>query len=342
MAENSYEIYQLKNNKVGHDLLFMNTDYLKKKGQKVNSENYDLIYNAPLDTKETLDSIYEKFNLRHPADFRGHSLSVSDVIVFHKDGKDTAYFVDSFGFTEVPEFLQTQILQNVITMASDKITVNQHIGTWYPIDMQEIDGRTYFLLEHETYGSDVAGVIVDEKGVLYAQEIFDGFTPEVIEQIQLAAAPIDVMPDPSVSVDDMVAYGYSYMGMVPLKADAAEGLYKEGNMLLYALHPDGTESAIGNEKQFQRHKQNGGLFAVDKQDWMKYLENGEYLRTAEMSTEQNYNMINGRRNNIEQPKKVNKTKEKESLLGRLKEKQELLLVSRKKDAQEKSSERDIT
>lgn len=256
--------------------------------------------------------------------------------------KDTAYYVDSFGFTEVPEFLQTQILRNVITMASDKITVNQHIGTWYPIDMQEIDGRTYFLLEHETYGSDAAGVIVDEKGVLYAQEIFDGFTPEVIEQIQLAAAPVEVMPDPSVSVDDMVEYGYSYMGMVPLKADAAEGLHMEGNMLLYALHPDGTESVIGNEKQFQRHKQNGGLFAVDKQDWMKYLENGEYLRTAEMSTEQNFNMIDGRRNNMEQPKKVNKTKEKESLLGRLKEKQELLLVSRKKDAQEKSSERDIT
>ena len=178
--------------------------------------------------------------------------------------------------------------------------------------------------------------------MLYAQEIFDGFTPEVIEQIQLAAAPIEVMPDSSVSVDDMVEYGYSYMGMVPLKADAAEGLNKEGNMLLYALHPDGTESVIGNEKQFQRHKQNGGLFAVDKQDWMKYLENGEYLRTAETSTEQNYNMIDGRRNNMEQPKKVNKTKEKESLLGRLKEKQELLLVSRKKDAQEKSNERDIT
>ena len=75
---------------------------------------------------------------------------------------------------------------------------------------------------------------------------------------------------------------------------------------------------------------------------MKYLENGEYLRTAEMSTEQNFNMIDGRRNNMERPKKVNKPKEKESLLGRLKEKQELLLVSRKKDAQEKSNERDIT
>jgi hypothetical protein len=61
-----------------------------------------------------------------------------------------------------------------------------------------------------------------------------------------------------------------------------------------------------------------------------------------MSTEQNYNMIDGRRNNIEPPKKVKSKNEKESLLGRLKEKQELLMVSRKKDAQEKSSERDIT
>lgn len=342
MAENSYEIYQLKRNEHTRRFSFEGTDYLKKIGEKVNRDHYDMVYHAPLDTKETLDSIYEKFNLRHPADFRGHSLSVSDVIVFHKDGKDTAYFVDSFGFTEVPEFLQTQLLQNTITMASDKITVNQHIGTWYPIDMQEIDGKTYFLLEHETYGSDVAGVIVDDKGVLYAQEIFDGFTPEIIEQIRIAAAQIEVMPDPSVSVDDMIAYGYSYMGMVPLNADAAEGLHKEGNMLLYALHPDGTESVIGNEKQFQRHKENGGLFGVDKQDWMKYLENGEYLRTTEMTTEQNYNMIDGRRNNMEQPKKVKDKNEKESLLGRLKEKQELLMVSRKKDAQEKSNERDIT
>lgn len=136
-----------------------------------------MIYHAPLDPKDTLDSIYEKFNYYHPADFRGHSLSVSDVIVFRKDGKDTAYFVDRFGFAEVPEFLQVQIMENIITMASDKITVNQHFGTWYPIDMQEIDGRTYFLLEHETYGSEVAKVIVDEKRVLYAQEVFNGFYP---------------------------------------------------------------------------------------------------------------------------------------------------------------------
>ena len=227
-------------------------------------------------------------------------------------------------------------------MASEKITVNQHIGTWYPIDMQEIDGRTYFLLEHETYGSDVAGVIIDEKGALYAQEIFDGFTPEVVEQIRLAAARVEVMPDPNVSVDDMLAYGYSYRGMLPLNADAAKAHWEEAKLMLYALHPDGTESLIDNGKQFERHIENGGLFGIEKEDWMKYLENGEYLRTAEISSEQNYNMIDGRRNNMEAPKAEKPDKEKESLLGRLKEKQAQLLVSRKKDAQEKSNERDLT
>ena len=89
MAENSYENYQLKRNEHTRRFSFEGTDYLKKIGEKVNRDHYDMVYHAPLDTKETLDSIYEKFNLRHPADFRGHSLSVSDVIVFHTDGTDT-------------------------------------------------------------------------------------------------------------------------------------------------------------------------------------------------------------------------------------------------------------
>ncbi len=109
MANNSFDIYQLKNNETTRDLRFERMEFLKKKGITVDKENYDLIYNAPLDKKDTLDSIYERFNLYHPADFRGHSLSVSDVVVFHKDGVDTAYYVDSYGFTEVPEFLQVQI-----------------------------------------------------------------------------------------------------------------------------------------------------------------------------------------------------------------------------------------
>ena len=342
MANNSFDIYQLKNNETTRDFRFERMEFLKKKGISVDKENYDLIYHAPLDKKDTLDSIYERFNLYHPADFRGHSLSVSDVVVFHKDGVDTAYYVDSYGFTEVPEFLQVQIKEQMITMQTDHISVRQHFGTWYPIDSAEIDGKTYFLLEHEEYGDEAANIIVDEKGILYAQDVYDGFSPEIMDTLHLIAAPIAVMPDPSVSMEDMEKYGYTYLGMVPMGAEAAGEHFKQGSMMLYALHPDGTESVVENEKQFVRHVENGGLFAVDKEDWMKYLENGEFLRTTEISTEQNYNMIDGRRNNMELNKKEKPSEEKESLLGRLKEKQELLLVRRKKDAQEKRSERDIT
>ena len=111
--------------------------------------------------------------------------------------------------------------------------------------------------------------------------------------------------------------------------------------MVYALHPDGTESVIENDKQFDRHVENGGLFAAPKEDWMKYLENGEFLRTTEISTEQNYNMIDGRRNNMEPHKKEKPSKEKESLLGRLKEKQQFLIANARKEDKEKRAERDL-
>jgi hypothetical protein len=105
---------------------------------------------------------------------------------------------------------------------------------------------------------------------------------------------------------------------------------------------------IGNEHQLQHHIDNGGMFAVEKQDWMRYLENGEYLRTAEISEEQNYDMIDGRMNN-QMPDKTDakskasnqKQNERSSVLGRLKEKQKLLVKAAKKDAPEKKAERDM-
>jgi hypothetical protein len=90
-----------------------------------------------------------------------------------------------------------------------------------------------------------------------------------------------------------------------------------------------------------------GLFAVDKQDWMKYLENGEYLRAAEMTEEQNYNMIDGRNNNqgrhpTNEKKEVkSNTKEKTSLLGRLREKQKMLSTVSKKDRMAQGQKKEI-
>ena len=341
MAGDSYEIYQLKNTEETRDLRFEGTDYLKKQGLTVDKANYDLVYNAPLDTKDTLDSIYERFNLYHPEDFRGHSLSVSDVVVFHKDGRDTAYYVDSFGFAEVPEFLREQIQEQLITMQTDNISVDRHYGTWYPIDTAEIDGKTFFLLEHEEYGDEAANIIVDDRGNLFLEDVYDGFSPETMDTLHLLAAPLEIMPDPSLSMDDMVKYGYTYLGMVPVGSETAEEFFKQDTMSVFALHPDGTESMIESEKQFEVFAEKCGLFGVEKEEWMRYLENGEYLRTTEISTEQNYDMIDGRRNNMEPEKKEVLSRGKESLLERLKEKQQLLNATGRKEDKGKRAERDL-
>ena len=69
-------------------------------------DSYELVYSAPLAPETSLEDIYTCCNIDHPKDCKGHSLSVSDVVVLHQDGQDAAHFVDSVGFREVPEFLQ--------------------------------------------------------------------------------------------------------------------------------------------------------------------------------------------------------------------------------------------
>ena len=97
--------FQLRDTAECRNLMFLSFDHLSRLGVPVGGSHYNKVYSGTLKSGENLDSIYERFNLYHPDDFRGHSLSVSDVIVFHKDNRDQAYYyVDSFGFRQVPEF----------------------------------------------------------------------------------------------------------------------------------------------------------------------------------------------------------------------------------------------
>jgi antirestriction protein len=102
----TYEIYQLKDSPDRRDYAFEPLDRLHEQGRTVDMQNYDKVYSGTLSPGENLESIYTRFNIDHPQDFTGHSLSVSDVVVIHQNGQDTAHYCDSFGFTQVPEFLQ--------------------------------------------------------------------------------------------------------------------------------------------------------------------------------------------------------------------------------------------
>lgn len=108
-----YGIYQLKKSEE-RTYQFMGMREASHFGFEIHGEDYELIYSDRLGMEDTLNSLYEKFNINHPQDFTGHSLSVSDVVVMRKNGESKAYYVDSFGFTELPEFIHERLrLQEV-------------------------------------------------------------------------------------------------------------------------------------------------------------------------------------------------------------------------------------
>ena len=106
-AQGTFKIYQLPSGEKYHGVRFEDMEQLRKDGVQLNHDDYELVYEGEVGEfrgNATLEALYTQFNTKHPEDFNGHSLSVSDVIVISVDGKDTAYFCDGFGFTEMPEF----------------------------------------------------------------------------------------------------------------------------------------------------------------------------------------------------------------------------------------------
>lgn len=104
-AQPNFSIYQVPPGPEGRDFRYRSYEELQADGLSVDRKNYQLVYTAPLDKDTTLDEIYRRFNMEHPADYKGHSLSMGDIVVFRQDGKQTAYYVDEGAdYRQVPEF----------------------------------------------------------------------------------------------------------------------------------------------------------------------------------------------------------------------------------------------
>ena len=125
----SFSIYQLKGGSETLDYRFEPLDSIHRNGLSMKPENYELVYEAPLTAKDDLESIYTWFNVDRPADFTGHSLSVSDIVVLHQNGKDTAHYCDRFGFSQVPEFLQPERAAEVTIPTPDQMATQERIST---------------------------------------------------------------------------------------------------------------------------------------------------------------------------------------------------------------------
>ena len=104
-AQPNFSIYQVPPGPEGRDLRYRSYEDLQADGLSVDRKNYQIVYTAPLDKDTTLDEIYRRFNMEHPSDYKGHSLSMGDIVVFRQDGKQTAYYVDEGAdYRQVPEF----------------------------------------------------------------------------------------------------------------------------------------------------------------------------------------------------------------------------------------------
>ena len=345
VTDATYSIYQLKRDEDMRDYSFASMDELNRRGLTVNPDNYEKVYEAPKTAEDTLDSIYYRFNMEHPADFRGHSLSVSDVIVFHENGVDTAHYVDSYGFKAIPDFVTAKEI--AVSMDTVGLAVDGHDGTWHSIEELTVQGNTYYLMESETYGQDANMIIVDRAGELIeeditavervnAREIINAVLYEKVEAVAL-----EVVPDKTITQEDMVQYGYDWVGMIPLREQAAEKIYDAG-VEVFVLRQDNSEASIDSKADIADHAQGGGIFGVEKVAWVKFVEANSIAKVEEM-LEDDYGMIDGIINNGSKREKEDKEADrKSSVREKLKEKQAVVEKNEAHVPKTKAKSKDVS
>lgn len=246
---NAFAIYQLKDNEELRNYRFTGTKELESLGLSIDRENYNLIYvgklGENLSINHTLNEIYEQFNIAHPQDFKGHSLSVSDVVSLNIDGVVSSHFVDSFGFEEQPLFLRNAEVEDLI--GKDYFFIDDKNGTltWLYFNENGSDGGHF--AKNDLHFQDVIEAASEHKN---ADDFFNTSLAEKSLQ---------------------------YLGDV------------------------GTVHFYDMKKQFSSGThQFEGLTDNTMKELIKKAEN--YLRATELSTEENFNMIDGIVNNQPQSK----------------------------------------
>ena len=222
--------------------------------------NYHQVYLSQLAPGDTAETIFRRFTGKLPRTFKGHIISVSDVIVLNRTGEICAYFVDKGRLITLSDFLRLNSSGTLVSMDTRDYRIDGKPGTWLACDDVIVDGRHFFLMQNEQMKNAAACAVVDENGKLIV-DAAQKFDEDTLRQIHEHLHPLQTARQE------------------PAKKPPLE-------------------------------------------TWQKAFENGEYLRAAEMTTEQSYSFIDGRINNLP-PKKEGK---RTSVLKRLHEKQAAIAV----------------
>lgn len=302
MSLNQYAVFQLKPDASTRPLRYKSYKHVVENNISVVSDNYHQVYITPLIQDTMPEEIRGQLEKKLPSKFKGNALNVSDVIAITKDGVTSAYYVDISGMVMIPGFFRMNSSTAMITMQTKGFVFDDRKGSWMASDETIIDGKQFFLMESETYGWSAAYAVVDDQGRKVAEDTYSGFDDRTIQQIR------------------------NYLNAPQAAADH-------------------TRTQAGK---------------IKLEIYQQYFENGEYLRSVESGTEQNYNMIDGVANNkgskptimkqagktpaeedaVEKkttPRQKNHPKERQSVLQRLREKQDIVAAKygRKNPDQEK-------
>lgn len=245
MDVNQFAVYQLKNIPENRQMRFRPYSALQEKGIQIRCKDYEQVYLGRMQPEDGPEQIRKRFERKLPRTFHGHSISVSDVLVLNKAGVVTSYYVEKEGFAVIAGFIRKSSSGALVSFDTVHFHIEGKEGNWLAFDSIIINGRQFFLMEHETYRKQGAWTVVDEDGKLIVDNVYRGFDQTVLQQIK----------------------GYL-------------------NPTQNATEPQVQEKLYGNSKEKKL-----------LENWQKYMENGEYLRSIESGEEQNYSFIDGNKNN---------------------------------------------
>ncbi len=236
MKLHQFAIYQLEVTPENRSLQFRSWADVQKHNLQVRVENYKQAYLGMALPNDTPDAIWKRFRDKPPKKFAGRAISVSDVIVYNKDGVTTSYYVDREQLFVIAGFIRLNSSGMLVTIDTRDFQVEGVNGNWIATEEIIVDGKQFFLLQNEKFGKDAAFLVVSAEGKVVADDCYHGFDESMIQRIKAF------------------------------------------------LHPPAQVQHV-MQGQSERKLEN----------WQKAFENGEYLRSAEMGEEQNYNMIDGPR-----------------------------------------------
>ena len=258
MSTSQCAVYQVKDTPEYRDVRFRSYEKLKSEGKTVQIENYQQVYIGRIQRGETPADIKTRLQKQRPKNFQGHSIGCSDVIVITDDGKTTAYYVNKDGFIIIPEFLTIKSSSDTrLSIDTIGYEIEGKKGTWLAQDYILMNEKKWFLMEHEEYGTRAAYVILSEEGAVVMNDCYNGFDEEARRNIQ---------------------------NFMQQQTEQAQEQQKQQEMQ--------AQSQTGQLQPGETQKKKPELA-----NWQKVMDNGEYLRSAEMTEEANYNMIDGLMNN---------------------------------------------